>query len=387
MIKAKQIFTTIWRFLTSRFLAIVLMAVAAFAMAIASIIPQQGRALPEDIMQWEKGPAFLVKAVELTGLNNLYSSTWFYDIFGFIIASILYCTTRRMYREVKEHRHQRGLWPSVFFHISFIIIFAGGLVSFQTRQTGAVIITEGDTYTGDIYSLNNRDYLYLKEKPYLFDPTREISITLEGFKVTRDSNGKAVDYAASVYAIDGQNEKETAVRINQPLSLSDGENLTLQNYGLAPLLRVIDNKTGDVVGEQHYKLPSNIGKPEKTPYRLPYTDINIQAVFYPDVVKDGSGYATKSQEPKNPAFYIRVTDGYGKEQIKGLLKMGGTLKGEHISITLKDIKYWVKFGVVRDKGIGIVYTGFALATLSIIWRMLPLLLRGMKGGAMEEPLS
>ncbi|MEW5706606.1 MAG: cytochrome c biogenesis protein ResB [Actinomycetota bacterium] len=262
----------------------------------------------------------------------------------------------------------------MFFHVSFIVVFIGGLISFQTRMSGAIIVTEGETYSGSLLTINSRDFLYQHEQPYFFDPDSGTAITLEDFHINRNSEGVIIDSYANVIVTEGEEIRDATIKVNKPLLLLSGETITLQNYGFAPRLSATDNKTNTLVCDGFYKLPPPANTDGTTSFRLPYTDITIKARYEPVLEKVRSKIKSKFI----PAFQILVTDGYGKEHIKGLLKMGETLKGDTISITLKDMKYWVKFTVVKDQGIRIVYAGFLLAAVSITWRLLPLLFRRLK---------
>ena len=37
---------------------------------------------------------------------------------------------------------------------------------------------------------------------------------------------------------------------------------------------------------------------------------------------------------------------------------------------MRDMPFWVRFYVVKQRGLAILYSGFALATIGVIWRLL-----------------
>jgi hypothetical protein len=79
--------------------------------------------------------------------------------------------------------------------------------------------------------------------------------------------------------------------------------------------------------------------------------------------------ASHSSEFKNPVFAITV-ERQGKLITKGTVTKESALAFGDYQLVLKELPYWVSFSVYKEQGISIIYAGFAVASLAIIWRFL-----------------
>ena len=74
-------------------------------------------------------------------------------------------------------------------------------------------------------------------------------------------------------------------------------------------------------------------------------------------------------EFKNPVFIIDV-EKQGKPITRGNVSQNSTLVFDGYKLVMKELPYWVRFSVYKERGLSIIYTGFALASLAVIWRFL-----------------
>jgi hypothetical protein len=93
------------------------------------------------------------------------------------------------------------------------------------------------------------------------------------------------------------------------------------------------------------------------------------ATFYPDFVLEDGKRATRSMEFNNPMFFIAVEQG-GNKIAEGLVPKNGALEFAGYRLEMRDMPFWVRFYVVKQRGLSILYAGFALATIGVIWRLL-----------------
>ena len=105
------------------------------------------------------------------------------------------------------------------------------------------------------------------------------------------------------------------------------------------------------------------------PDRFTMAGFKFTATFYPDYVLDEGKRATRSMEFNNPVFFI-VVEQFGKKVAEGLVPKNGTLEFPGHRLEMREMPFWVRFYVVKQRGLSILYTGFALATIGIIWRLL-----------------
>ena len=91
--------------------------------------------------------------------------------------------------------------------------------------------------------------------------------------------------------------------------------------------------------------------------------------FYPDYMLEEGKPATRSLEFKNPVFIIAVEKD-NKQIAEGHLVRNGVLEFDGYRLEMRELPYWVKFTVSKEHGIPIIYSGFLIASLAVIWRLL-----------------
>ena len=82
------------------------------------------------------------------------------------------------------------------------------------------------------------------------------------------------------------------------------------------------------------------------------------ATFYPDYVLEDGKRATRSMEFNNPVFFISVGQD-GKNIGEGLVPKNGSLEFAGYRLEMRDMPFWVRFYVVKQRGLSILYAGFA----------------------------
>jgi hypothetical protein len=60
----------------------------------------------------------------------------------------------------------------------------------------------------------------------------------------------------------------------------------------------------------------------------------------------------------------------GKKIAEGLVPKNGALEFAGYRLEMRDMPFWVRFYVIKQRGLSILYAGFALATIGVIWRLL-----------------
>ena len=56
--------------------------------------------------------------------------------------------------------------------------------------------------------------------------------------------------------------------------------------------------------------------------------------------------------------------------VRWIVPKNGSLDFAGYRLEMRDMRYWVRFYVVKQRGLSILYSGFALATIGVIWRLL-----------------
>ena len=74
-------------------------------------------------------------------------------------------------------------------------------------------------------------------------------------------------------------------------------------------------------------------------------------------------------EFNNPMFFIAV-ERDGKKIAEGLVPKNGALEFAGYRLEMREMPFWVRFYVIKQRGLSILYTGFAIASIGVIWRLL-----------------
>jgi hypothetical protein len=92
--------------------------------------------------------------------------------------------------------------------------------------------------------------------------------------------------------------------------------------------------------------------------------------FFPDYyLKDGVPATRSLRDFKNPMFQITV-EHKGRPVTSGLVPPQGTLAFGNYQLVLQQMPLWVRFSVIKEYGLSIIYAGFAVASIAVIWRFL-----------------
>jgi len=131
----------------------------------------------------------------------------------------------------------------------------------------------------------------------------------------------------------------------------------LQDLGVAPLLVVYDT-VGNELDGAYVRLEVLQGKTDT----FELAGHRLVARFFPDY--DGAG-GTRSRAFNNPALHLRAE----AEGIEKTLRLGETLVLDSGSLRFSDLRFWVRMLVRKESGTWIVYTGFVIACIALIWRL------------------
>jgi len=137
-----------------------------------------------------------------------------------------------------------------------------------------------------------------------------------------------------------------------------------KHLGVSPLF-VLTDSSGRETGGAYIKLDVLQRKPD----RFILGGFTFTATFYPDFVMVDGKRATRSMEFNNPVFFISA-ERDGKKVAEGLIPKNGSLEFSGYRLEMRDMPFWVRFFVVKQRGLSILYAGFAIATIGVIWRLL-----------------
>lgn len=241
---------------------------------------------------------------------------------------------------------------SLLFHLSFFLILLGGVVSKYSRFIGNLDIAQGESFHGE--------------------PERYASISLPKIGTPPEIAFRVVSIAPEV-----ERDTPTALKvriqderggfhvadINRPYKRGR-TSLVIKNLGVAPLVVMLDSSGRELDGA-YVKLDVLKGKQDS----FQMGGYRFTALFYPDYfVKDGVE-GSRSEEFRNPVFRLTV-ERDGKAVVQKTIRPGESVSFDDYVLTVREMPFWVRFVVVKEYGLEVIYTGFVLATLGLVWRLL-----------------
>ncbi len=243
----------------------------------------------------------------------------------------------------------------MLFHLSFYLILLGGLISVYTEFIGYIDLAQGESFQGELHRYNDSP---IPKMPEIGTPPT-VSFTVKSIVPRVEHNTPT---GISIILLDSDS-KPHEVDINRPYS-TEHTSFVFKHLGVSPLFVVKDDSGKEIEGA-YVKLDVLKMKPD----RFTMAGFKFTATFYPDYVLDEGKRATRSMEFNNPVFFI-VVEQFGKKVAEGLVPKNGTLEFPGHRLEMREMPFWVRFYVVKQRGLSILYTGFALATIGIIWRLL-----------------
>ena len=243
----------------------------------------------------------------------------------------------------------------MLFHLSFFLILLGGLISFYTEFNGYLDLAQGESFQGELNRYNASPQPLM---PKIGSPPN-VSFAVKSIVPRVVENTPT---GISVLLVNSRGETHE-VDINRPYS-TEHTSFVFKHLGVSPLFVLIDS-SGQEIGGSYIKLDVL----QKKPDRFALGPFTYTATFYPDFVLDDGKRATRSMEFNNPTFFITVEQG-GKKIAEGLVPKNGTLEFSGYRLEMRDMPFWVRFYVIKQRGLSILYAGFAIATIGVIWRLL-----------------
>ena len=243
----------------------------------------------------------------------------------------------------------------MLFHLSFFLVLLGGLISVYTEFIGYLDLAQGESFKGELSRYNASPQ---PKMPKIGSPPRA-SFTVKSI-VPRVVHNTPT--GISVLLVD-ESGTTHEVDINRPYS-TEHSSFVFKHLGVSPLF-VLKDASGQETGGAYIKLDVLQRKPD----RFALGEFTYTATFYPDYVLEEGKRATRSMEFNNPVFFIAV-ERDGKKIAEGLVPKNGALEFAGYRLEMREMPFWVRFYVVKQRGVSILYAGFALATIGVIWRLL-----------------
>lgn len=352
-------------FLASRKLAVTLLVLLMLLSVLGTIVPQEAASTECDMEKWRTEHPLLSGLAARLGLDNLYTGHAYLSLLVTLVLSITVCTFKRAGAVLRNGggRAACARWGSLVFHMSFIVIFAGGAVSAWSRFEGVMVLTEGQRFSGSA-----EEYSAIKRNPLPSPPRTGFAVALERLS---PPEGETTTYKSEVIIEYGGRETRGTVRDFHALS-HGGFTFHQKDHGFSPSF-VLKDLAGRVVFDAYVALRSHHGPGEDVKYEdafaIPGTGLEVEGRLYPDMAVVNGRMATKSPRPENPVISLKVKE-RGREIYRGSVRQGEEVRFGGYYLSFNGLRHWSSFRVVRDRGVPVVYAGFGMCILGFLTRLL-----------------
>lgn len=231
---------------------------------------------------------------------------------------------------------------NVMFHGGFLFLLLGIFVGIFGSSSASVMLMEGEGMENPPMRVEKVTPTYWGERLLFTDLKAD---------VTYPYNGEL---------------RSRVVRLSQPLRL-EGARVTIGGVGFSPMYLLRD-KDGMELDRGYVRM--NIFPPGTLDhFKIPGYPHQIFVSFYPDYeMKDGR-LTSRSMNPVNPAYFIRVFRNR-VPSYSGILKPGEEAYFEGLRLSFPEFKYWGQFKIVRNPGFIYIWIAFMLFITGLVWRLL-----------------
>lgn len=243
----------------------------------------------------------------------------------------------------------------MLFHLSFFLVLLGGLISIYTEFIGYIDLAQGESFHGELSRYNSSP---MPKMPAIG------SIPDVSFKVERIEPHVVRNTVTgiNVRLVDAGGVSHD-VGINTPYN-TDNSSFVFKHLGVAPLFVLMDPAGNEVQGA-YFKL--DVVKGRQDTFRL--GDFIFTADFFPDYELKDNTHTSKSMEFSKPTFVITV-ERDGHKFAEAAVPKNGAMEFAGYRLEMRDMPFWARFYVDKQRGLPIIYAGFLLATIGVIWRLI-----------------
>jgi cytochrome c biogenesis protein ResB len=389
------------RFFSARLLSLELILFLAGVMYVSTLIPQRMDTVPAQLEMWRFRHGGIIWLVDFFHLHSVYAQPWFAAAIlsaavALGISSIkqlalarkkLFATATTSTDEVaagvsgmslrdvarNNHYHRLGVSPdgqlkfirnpwgyfgNSLLHLGITVVIATSLYIALTARQGTLILVEGEQQA------NSRTWAMSEQGIFAKPLELPGTIRLDKVRVQFDSKQQPVDVSSelSLIAPSGQVHPMTA-SINRMLSYRGLRIYHAAQYGNAFAVS-FTGKNGTVhtetVAAHHPPTPAEAGYSDD--FAVNWSLNLLSAKYYADADR-------QSQSSDNPELTLRMTQG-GRELARTTVTTGKTgMLGEY-KVQLHGVSRWAKLTVVDNRGMPLLFTGFAVIMLGGLLRYL-----------------
>lgn len=248
------------------------------------------------------------------------------------------------------------------FHLAFILILIGVLVSASSRFSGDVVLTEGQAFWGE-----RGDYLRFQPREEFSRRAPRLSFAVEeiGAAFYRDELFFTELYARVRYPADSPAGQAT-VRLSHPLWLG-GAMVNLVGYGFAPIF-VLRGPDGRELDSATVNL--NVFPPgTEDSFRLPGLPHRVYVTVFPDPIVTEGVPRSRSNNLRSPVLRVRVYR-HKVRVYEGVIPLGSSVSFDGLRLEFPGLRLSGQARVVKDPGVSWIFAAFLLAVGGLALRLL-----------------
>jgi len=247
-------------------------------------------------------------------------------------------------------KHRTAPLGFILFHLSFLLLFVGGVLIYYTRFVGTVVLSEGQVFSGS--------YSDIERRPPLGSPgDLQFDLQQVDFRLER---GEPVHLGATLSFLQaGGSKVERKARVNHPARWGRAS-LLVNHAGLAPVLWLQDAR-----GFTLDRVAAPVRAMGRSPTAVALKGEGLSILVHP--LGKGVPFPSREELPRT-AIRIQCLE-------QSLVVFDGTLRpgeaatfGEH-RLVLEEFRMWARVRVVSERGPTALVTGFVVGVLGLIWRL------------------
>lgn len=246
-------------------------------------------------------------------------------------------------------RHRLAPLGFVLFHLSFLLLLAGGVLLHLTRFVAVATVAEGQTFTGEGATVLRRP---------LWGAAPGLEMTVERVEVDLE-RGEPVHLGAVLrFPVSGERSLQEAW-INHPARVGT-TTVLVERAGLAPVLWLQDER-----GFSLDRVVAPAPPAGEPPLEVPLAGGRLIVEIAPRPSPEA--WPSREQVAATP-IALRVLD-EGRVLFDGGLRAGqGTLlDGDWLAVP--EIRQWVGVRIVSERGSALLVAGFGLGVIGLVWRL------------------
>lgn len=245
---------------------------------------------------------------------------------------------------------------NLLFHTSFLLLLFGVLAGLLYGFQGRAIVTEGHAFKG-----SREEYRSIAAGPAAALP--DVDFDVEQISASL-WEGKMFFTRLEAQLLHRGGRDIARVSSAAKIGAAD---VTLSGYGHAPMYVLADG-AGHVIARGYVNL--NIFAPgSEDDFSVPGYPHRIFVSFYPDHAQADGKTITRSMNPVNPAYALRIFRGR-VALYAGVVKPGERADYDGMSLMFPASAKFGDFRIVSHPGHPLIWGAFIMMGLGLVWRLL-----------------